>query len=716
MVNKQALRQQRTRQANITTLPSPYGGINTITQPGAMPATDALDMDNIFPDVGGVRARRGFEQYAGIGGTEPLKTLAEYNDGSQQKLLAATDSVIIDSLANRTLVQAVELDGSTDYYSRTSALTGIQDGNVGTFSCWVRSHDVSSVGTLLAIGDADTPSATDPGVRILVTDTAFLRITLFNDSQQAIFSEPITEKTLSINTWYHFLISWDVSNAGANKTLQVYIDDVDFSRTLGDNDGAVNYTPADVTVGAIVQDAGVISLWNGEIADLYFTDEFLDLSVEANRRKFINSSGFPVSLGDGTDITGTAPKILLRGPVSDFATNVGTGGDFTENGTPADTTENPGEITFKGGFTEGYWQVVNFNALQFWANGADTPQTFNGAFSDWTGSGPTVTDVIGCNVYRNRLYVWEDDTQDVWYGATNTIGGAFTKFQLSRVGTTGGKLLCCGNLTMDGGDGMDDMIVFIMSTGETLVYQGPDPSQFSLVGIFRIGKPLGVRAIRKVGPDLVVATQEDYVSLTEVLRARGRVRSKISGAARDAAAEFSTNAGWQVEFSPKQSMLVVNIPTSATTFEQHVQNTLTQAWTKYSDINSYCWTVFDGDLYFGGENGVVYKAETGNTDDGSAISWSIQQAWTDFGIPQNKRVIAYRLLTETDSSFTYTPQFGFDYQDPTGTQSITDSATRQDWQLGFGVGRSVSMKINGTSSDELKWFATDFKLEPAGLV
>jgi hypothetical protein len=61
--------------------------------------------------------------------------------------------------------------------------------------------------------------------------------------------------------------------------------------------------------------------------------EFLDISVEANRRKFINAAGDPVDLGsDGSTPTSTAPIVYQNGDFTNFETNQGTGGNFTVTG------------------------------------------------------------------------------------------------------------------------------------------------------------------------------------------------------------------------------------------------------------------------------------------------------------------------------------------------------------------------------------------------
>eukprot|EP00951_Prasinocladus_malaysianus_P002741 scaffold19422_cov43-Prasinocladus_malaysianus.AAC.1 len=62
------------------------------------------------------------------------------------------------------------------------------------------------------------------------------------------------------------------------------------------------------------------------MAEFYATREFLDMSVEANRRKFVSASGAPVLLGvDGSLPTGNAPDIYLSGDSGNWTSGVNFG-------------------------------------------------------------------------------------------------------------------------------------------------------------------------------------------------------------------------------------------------------------------------------------------------------------------------------------------------------------------------------------------------------
>ena len=87
-----------------------------------------------------------------------------------------------------------------------------------------------------------------------------------------------------------------------------------------------------------------VQFFPGALSDFYFTNERLKLTVEANRRRFIDASGNPVFLGVNGELpTGTSALIYMRGNLTDQGVNSGTGGDFVSQGTQV-PGETPGPV------------------------------------------------------------------------------------------------------------------------------------------------------------------------------------------------------------------------------------------------------------------------------------------------------------------------------------------------------------------------------------
>jgi hypothetical protein len=125
----------------------------------------------------------------------------------------------------------------------------------------------------------------------------------------------------------------------------MYIDDADDEKagTL-QTDAVIDYTRANHTIGA---ETGGASKLNASIAEVYINyAEYIDITIEANRRKFIGANGKPVSLGDDGSIpTGTSPIVYFSVKQGDaatvFATNKGTGGNYTITGALTIATTDP---------------------------------------------------------------------------------------------------------------------------------------------------------------------------------------------------------------------------------------------------------------------------------------------------------------------------------------------------------------------------------------
>ena len=230
-------------------------------------------------------------------------------------------------------VNAVDFDGSADYLTRGADLTGLIDGKSGILSCWLRRDG----------GDGTAQ-------RILANLAGTLRFHLTKDASNkyvvtGINSAGSTILTLTSNTaytsspdWVHLLSSWDL----AATTGTLYVDsasDLAGGSTLtNDTIDYVTATP-NWSVGA---DTDATDKMFGAISELYFApNQYLDLSVQANREKFI-LNGAPVSLGsDGSLPTGTAPAIYLPNRAALVGTNAGSGGNFTINGAPKDANSTP---------------------------------------------------------------------------------------------------------------------------------------------------------------------------------------------------------------------------------------------------------------------------------------------------------------------------------------------------------------------------------------
>ena len=220
---------------------------------------------------------------------------------------------------------AAKFDGANDYITRQD-LTGLVDSKKGSVSLWVR-FDNTGVQTRFLVHPKFYVERTSGGkIRVQGADP-FSHVGLNVSSVNSYGASA---------TWRHILISFDLGSG----LFHMYVNDSDDAGTPDalDNETIDFVQPInnDWSVGG---PSFLAFLLNGALAEVYFiADTYIDFSVEANRRKFIDASGKPADLGsDGSTPTGTAPHIYLHlddgEAVANFAVNRSGAGDFSIVGT-----------------------------------------------------------------------------------------------------------------------------------------------------------------------------------------------------------------------------------------------------------------------------------------------------------------------------------------------------------------------------------------------
>jgi len=398
--------------------------------------------------------------------------------------------------------------------------------------------------------------------------------------------------------------------------------------------------------------------------------------------------------------------------------------------------------------TNDEWQHVMFGGRLLMVNGSDAPRDYNGtavATTSWTGSGLTIANLFAITAFKGRIYLLEKNTQNVWYGGVGAVTGTLTKFDLSGVaGSFGGTVAAIGSFTNDGGDGVDDLLVILMSTGDTLVYQGSDPGvDFALVGVFRLGSPVGRRPLVKIGGELAAITRDGLIPMARMVRtARTKDNEALSDKIRTAFDEslktFGSDAGWEAIFFPLGNKVFVNIPISGGAHQQYVMNSATRAWCRYKNINAYTWCVFNDELYFGAKDGKVYKAETGFSDNGTPIILDAQQAYTFMrqrGVV--KLISAIRLTFRASSNAQASLILNTDYNNRpkgvsfrinSGSGTSWDEAewdsftwggeekTVGKWKYVVGKGYCASVRVNASVTTGVAWQDTSYQYQSAGML
>jgi hypothetical protein len=297
---------------------------------------------------------------------------------------------------------------------------------------------------------------------------------------------------------------------------------------------------------------------------------------------------------------------------------------------------------------QSWMHTTSGGAYLFMVNGTDAPIHYDG--SSWTAptiTGITASDAVTGITHKKRIWLVLNNSTKAAYLGTEAVAGAATEFQFGSLFTRGGYLLALATWTRDGGSGADDYLVAISSRGQVALYQGTDPASantWALVGVFDVPTPIGRRCFTRFGADVLLITVEGVFPLSQLLSVdqsqaeRVAISERISQAFNDAAISYSSNWGWEACVYPRGTRLIVNIPTTeSSTARQYVMNTLTGAWCEFDNHNANTWVVYNDNLYFAGNAGDVYRADTGRADIARPITAIGQTAYSAFGTPQLKR-------------------------------------------------------------------------------
>jgi hypothetical protein len=361
-----------------------------------------------------------------------------------------------------------------------------------------------------------------------------------------------------------------------------------------------------------------------------------------------------------------------------------------------------------------------------------------------SGSGLNPVNLITITVHQQRCWYIEQNTMNVWYASVTGFQGALTKLPLGSLFKMGGTLMQMCSWAIQNVSGINDYAAFISTEGEIALYQGYDPSQvstWSLVGMFRIGRPIGRRCYTRLAADIAVITADGLTSLnaavlTDRIDPDKQLTYKILNAINGDVQNYNANFGWQVIDYPLGNKLIVNVPeVTNSVMHQWVQNPISKAWCRFRNWNANCWELQQDALYYG-ENTQVFLADTGMSDAGVAIVEDCKPAFSYFDKPgQIKRFVMARPIFQANAAIQPVISLNVDFQDIQGAPPIFTAASGspwntspwntspwasanvfiKNWQGIAGLGYVASGRITlQTSGVTCNWYSTDFMFEPGG--
>lgn len=619
------------------TIPAPTGGWNARDALESMPETDAVDLVNWIP-TNGVVVGRGGSHTKMSGLVDPVDTLIPYEGTATTKILAAYGTKISDvtGFTSPTVLKSSFTSARWQFASfddKMSLLNGVdkpQIYNGTTLTDMVvtpvatpvnQTFSSSATGGTLSPGTYyyRVSATNEVGETLASTETSIVIPAALATPVNSAFSTSATGGVLAAGTYYYRVAA--INSLGrtmaSTETSQVTLGATStVTVNWGAVTGATGYAVYGRTTGAEQQIA------------LTTATSYTDTGA-------INPNG---ALPAANTTATTTNAIAVKWGEVDNAT----GYKIYGRATGAELL-----ITSVGDVTA------------YVDTGSITP---SGALPVANSTAPDSTLFIGVVNFKGRAFYWERNSQNVWYCNAGAFQGAFHRLSFANFTQRGGYIVQVITWTRDSGDGVDDYCAFIFSTGETLIYQGDDPSdslRWSMVGRYQIGAPLGTRSHIRYASTEILLTDDGFVGLDEAIQnARTEIVNTFGGkivrAAKEAAKKYRNNFGWQAIYYPAGNLFLANIPTSATEFQQYVKNTNTGAWCRFKGWPARCFAIYVDRLYFGTQDGKIVLADTRlsdgyrrtYSDDDTPVEYDALPAYQKFGSPGLKtQLTAARVVT-----------------------------------------------------------------------
>jgi hypothetical protein len=216
-------------------------------------------------------------------------------------------------------------DGST-YYSNDAI--SVAAGTQGIMSLWFQNRRAvwnTPAGDRVIFFQVGGTTA----IELSIASSGRMTFGLYQDGTGSdTWTSPTS--TFAVNTWYHILWAWD----WAASRFQIYINGVAQTTSGYSFSGATKFIMSGdnlTRIGVGTRTAGA-SVMLGDIGHFFLdTNSTLDLSVTANREKFV-LAGAPVDLGaDGSTPLGAQPEYYYDGAGSAWD-NQGTAGTVAVTG------------------------------------------------------------------------------------------------------------------------------------------------------------------------------------------------------------------------------------------------------------------------------------------------------------------------------------------------------------------------------------------------
>ena len=401
----------------------------------------------------------------------------------------------------------------------------------------------------------------------------------------------------------------------------------------------------------------------------------------------------------------------------------------------------------------------------YYADGVNGLLRYNGLASVNPGTwqvedgitGPVIAAVAFVMVHKQRMWLCEEGKSSAWYLPINAALGDAKEFHFGGKFPHGGRIYAMYNWSVDGGKGIDDLLVIISSAGDVLVYEGSNPESaddWSIRGTYYIGDmPTGRRVGSEYSGDLYLLSSFGLISMSDLIRgvdtqnpSETSLSFRVARPLREQVRSKKTQFGWEPIFLPAIGQLLILIPQKDS--EEWVQYNLTLAtegWGFWRGVPMSCCGDWQGNIYFGALDGRVHAMDVTRDDmlitppaepqlNGSPIDFSLLSSYQNLGAPGLHKMVQQArpdFYGNSKPAYAVKVLYDYDFEEPDAVvQGDSEAASFDewdgaDWDVGVwstvegqsfgsnqltgttGVGRTVAIAMRGSSGDALRLITWD---------
>lgn len=256
----------------------------------------------------------------------------------------------------------------------------------------------------------------------------------------------------------------------------------------------------------------------------------------------------------------------------------------------------------------------------------------NGLYSYSGGAWTNTNLVTGINEADVKFVM--SHKNNIWFAVKNSTVGYYLDI-LSTTGAVtaqyfgdkfkhGGTLEGLFSWTVDGGSGVDDILVAVSHAGDVIMYtgSGPEAEDWGMKGIWYIGEiPNTPRFGTEQGGELLLLSSYGIVSMNDLLKGVDTnallaamdgttISAKIAAAIRSDMKAKRDLRGWGVSMVPTEGGLLLETPTVGSEAPiQYYYNIATQGWGIWRGVPMECFTQFKDSVFFGTADGKVMRMD-----------------------------------------------------------------------------------------------------------